>query len=101
MMTRKRAREQSQESESDGAPLPTQPTITSRVEGVKTILTSSADFRELDSTALSSEINRLMGRFTESTQRARKRQRALPILEDEASSTSRSTSTRTSLDELQ
>ncbi|KAI7978369.1 hypothetical protein EIK77_009214 [Talaromyces pinophilus] len=45
MMTRRRAREQSQES--DGAPLPPQPTITARVEGNNTILTSSAVSRSL------------------------------------------------------
>ncbi|PCG88287.1 Hypothetical protein PENO1_111080 [Penicillium occitanis (nom. inval.)] len=82
IMTRKRAREQSQAS--DGAPLPPPSTITSRVEGGKTILSSSADFRKLDSTALSSEINELMDRFTGSTQRAweREEQRALLIFED-------------------
>ena len=99
----KRRRELSQES--DGAPLPDRPTISASIEGGNIILSSSASFRELGSQALSSDVNRLLNDFTESSQRVRERQtrqHALPIMEEneDGSSTPNSTSTRSSPDKL-
>jgi hypothetical protein len=79
-LSEKRRREQSQES--DGAPLPAQPTISATQEHDNIILSSTASFRELDSQALSSDVSELLNKFKASSQHAHARHRALPIAED-------------------